>query len=67
MKPTYKQLEDFARWAQKKQPEALEIMRKHKIVIHDLNDPMQKLAFSLYTDLVEIENRVRNMFDDDKE
>ena len=42
-------------------------MRKYKIVIDDLDNPMQKLAFSLYTDLVEIENRVRNMFDDDKE
>ena len=67
MRPTYKELEDFARWAQRKQPEALEIMRKHKIVIDDLDDPMQKLAFSLYTDLVEIENKVRNMFEDDEE
>ena len=67
MKPTYKELVDFARWAQKKQPEALEIMRKHKIVIDDLDDPMQKLAFSLYIDLVEIESKARNMFEDDEE
>jgi hypothetical protein len=30
------------------------IMRKHGLVIDNLDDPMQKLAFTLYTELVEI-------------
>ena len=65
MKPTYEELEAFARWAQKKQPEALDVMRRHNIVLDDLSKPMQKLAFSFYCDLVEIESRVRSMFDEE--
>jgi len=62
MKPTYEELEAFARWVQMKQPEALAMMQKNGFVLDNLKDPMQKLAFTLYTDLVEIESRVRDMF-----
>jgi hypothetical protein len=62
MKPTYEELEAFARWAQQKQPNALRIMQENHIKIKNLKDPMEKLAFTFYTDLVEIESRVREMF-----
>jgi hypothetical protein len=65
MKPTYEELEAFARWAQQKQPEALAIMEKHGLKIDNLKDPMQKLAFTFYTSLVEIEMKARHMFEDE--
>ena len=72
MKPTYDELVEFARWAQKKQPEALEVWRKHGFVYNndDMNDPIgrwQKLAFSHYTDLCEIESKVRHLFEDEND
>lgn len=63
-KPTYEELVEFARYAQSLQPMAVEIMRKHGLKIDDLSDPMQKLAFTFYTDLCDIENRVRQMFEE---
>ena len=65
-KPTYKELEEFARWAQSLQPHAVEIMRSNNMVLDDLKDPFQKLAFTFYTDLCEIEKKVRQMFEDDE-
>lgn len=62
MKPTYEELEAFARWAQLKQPHALEIMRHHGYVLDNLDDRMQKLAFTFYSELCEIESRARDMF-----
>ena len=58
------ELIEFTRWVQQKQPEALAIMEKQGIVIDNLDDKMQKFAFTLYTDLCEIESRARHMFDD---
>ena len=37
-------------------------MRQHNLVIDNLNDPMQKLAFTFYTDLCEIDSKVRHLF-----
>lgn len=65
--PSYEELVAFARWAQEKQPNAVRIMRKHGLVIDDLKDPMQKLAFSFYCDLVEIEKKVKDLLDDAEE
>ena len=65
MKPTYEELEAFAKWAQQKQPEALAIMEKHRFILDNLDDPMQKLAFTFYTSLVEIEMKARHMFEDE--
>jgi hypothetical protein len=62
--PTYEELTEFAKWTQKFQLHAIEVMRGNKLKIDDLNDPMQKLAFSFYTDLCEIENRARQLFED---
>jgi len=62
MKPTYEELESFARWAQSRQRNALRIMQENGIQIGDLSNPMQKLAFTFYTEFVDIESRVRDMF-----
>ena len=37
-----------------RQPEALDTIKKHGFVFDNLDDRWQKLAFSLYTDLVEL-------------
>jgi hypothetical protein len=62
--PSYDELAEFARWTMKFQPEGVEIMRKHNLKIDNLDEPMQKLAFSFYTDLCEIENKARHLFED---
>jgi hypothetical protein len=54
MKPTYQELAQFAKWVQHFQPDALRIMHENNLVLDDLDKPMQKLAFTFYTDLVEI-------------
>jgi len=64
MKPTYEELEAFALWARQKQPAAIAMMERNGLRITTLGDPMQKLAFTLYTDLVEIAGRVDEMFGD---
>ena len=63
--PTYDELVDFARWAQGLQAEKAAIMLREGIVIGNLNNPIEKLAFTLYTDLCEIHSRVSNLFDED--
>ena len=63
-KPTYEELEEFVLWAGEFQPEALAICKKHKFVFDDLDDPWQKLAFALYSDLCEINSRSRQLFED---
>jgi len=66
MKPTYEELRDFAIWAQTRQKLALRIMEWNELKIADLNDPMQKLAFTFYTDLCEIASKVDALFEEDK-
>lgn len=61
--PSYEDLVEFARWAQSLQPAALEIMERHNLVIDELDDPMQKLAFTFYCNLVEIEKKARHLFE----
>ena len=63
--PTYKELADFAKWAQQVQKNAIAIMRKNNLKIDDLNDPMQKLAFTFYSDLCEIAHKAEHLFKDD--
>jgi hypothetical protein len=62
MKPTYKELAEFAKWAQHFQPDALRIMDENHLVIDNLHDPMQKLAFTFYTNLVEIAKKSEGLF-----
>jgi hypothetical protein len=47
-------LEHLIELAKGAAPKAREIMRKHDLSIDDLDDPMQKLAFTFYTDLCEV-------------
>ena len=37
-------------------------MQENNVKIGDLSNPMQKLAFTFYTEFVDIESRVRDMF-----
>ena len=59
-----KELEEFAQWAQTLQLKSLKIMELHNIVIDDLNDPMQKLAFTFYSELCEIEQKARRILEE---
>ena len=59
----YDDLLALAIWVQSFQPRALRICRKHNFVFNDLDDPWQKLAFTLYSDLCEIENRAGQLFE----
>jgi len=60
--PTREDLITFARWTQKFWREGQEIQRKHGIVIDNLDDPMQKLAFTYYSNLSEIDLCVSHLF-----
>jgi len=60
--PTREDLITFARWTQKFWREGQEIQRKHGIVIDDLDDPMQKLVFTYYMNLCEIDREVLHLF-----
>jgi hypothetical protein len=62
-RPTYKELARFAKWTQMFQPDALRIMRENHLVLDNLNDPMQKLAFTFYTNLVEIAQKSEGLFE----
>lgn len=60
-KVKYKELEqqvarlrEFMEWAEQRQPEMLALMRKHNIKIDNLDDNMQKFAFTVYTELCEV-------------
>ena len=61
--PSRKELIAFAQWAASKQPEAVEIIRKHGFIFDNLDDKWQKLAFSFYSDLSEINWGVKAMYD----
>lgn len=63
--PTKEELIDFANFAQKFQPRALEICRKHGFIFDNLDDQWQKLAFTFYSDICEINLEARRLFDDE--
>lgn len=60
--PTRDDLITFARDCQKYYLQGQEIMRKHNLCIDNLDNPMQKLAFTFYTYLCEIDSKVRHLF-----
>jgi hypothetical protein len=62
-RPTYEELVEFAKWAQHFQPDALRIMHENRLVLDNLNDPMQKLAFTFYANLVEIAQKSEGLFE----
>jgi hypothetical protein len=63
-KAFYKELEEFLVWCKTRQPEAVRIMRENNLKLDDLNDPIQKLAFTFYTELCELDSRVRHLEDE---
>jgi len=62
LEPSYKDLVEFARWTQTFWKRGQEIQREHNIIIDNLDDKMQKLAYTYYTDLCEIDDAVRHLF-----
>ena len=58
-KPSYEDLYNFAKWTRGFWVNGIEIMRKNKLKIDNLDDPMQKLAFTFYTDLCEIDREAQ--------
>jgi hypothetical protein len=59
--PTYQELVDFARWTQNFWRHGIEIMRENKLVIKT-DEPMEKLAFTFYSDLCEIDSVASHLF-----
>ena len=66
-KPSYAELKEMAQWAATKRPEATEICKQEGYVFANFADagPWEKLAFRLYSDLAEIESRVKNLFEEE--
>jgi len=64
MQPTSEELKEFVLWAQKFQPDALKKIKRNNFIFDNLEDPWQKLAFTLYTNLCEIESKSRQLFED---
>jgi len=63
-KPKRAELIELAIWVQQFQPNAIRIMRENGLKLDNLNDPMQKLAFTFYSDLCEIEQKARQLFEE---
>jgi hypothetical protein len=59
--PTYQDLVDHIRWTQNLWRHGIEIMRKNNLVIAS-DTPMEKLAFTFYSDLCEIDSRAQHLF-----
>ncbi len=59
--PTYQDLVDHIRWTQNLWRHGIEIMRKNNLVIAS-DTPMEKLAFTFYSDLCEIDSRALHLF-----
>lgn len=57
--PTYAELRQFAIMALKIQPRALQLVEA--LGIDDLNDPMQRLAFQIYTEIVRLDQNARSL------
>ena len=61
--PSYEDLVDFARWTQTLWKNGIDIMRRNHLAIES-DEPMQKLAFTFYSDLCEIDVTVRHLFEE---
>lgn len=54
---------EFIEWARDRQPAMLELMRKHDLKIDNLDDPIQKFTFTLYTELCEVNFKARHLIE----
>jgi hypothetical protein len=61
--PSYEALVDFARWTQTFWKHGITIMRKNGLKIES-DTPMEKLAFTFYSDLCEIDAEVSHLFEE---
>jgi hypothetical protein len=59
--PTYGDLIDFTRWTQTLWKTGIEIMRNNNLVIKS-DEPMEKLTFTFYMDLCEIDSKASHLF-----
>ena len=59
--PSYQDLVDHIRWTQNLWRHGIEIMRENNLVIAS-DTPMEKLAFTFYSDLCEIDLRALHLF-----
>ena len=59
--PPYQDLIDHIRWTQNLWRHGIEIMRKNNLVVAS-DTPMEKLAFTFYSDLCEIDSRALHLF-----
>lgn len=64
--PTKEDLIEFAKWAGSLQEQALKTMVTQNLKLESFSDPIQKLAFTFYSDLCEINSRSRNLFEDEE-
>jgi hypothetical protein len=62
--PSIDELIQFVRYVQTRQPAALDYFRRNGFVFDNSGGRWEKLAFSLYSDLCELELKVRQMFDE---
>ena len=61
---------DIREWlehAAQKPQEIQEMMRRNNVVIRDHDDPMQKLAFTLYSEIVAQAVRARELLDEEED
>jgi hypothetical protein len=63
--PTEEELIEFAQWAQTLQPQALEKIKTHGFVFDDLDDPWQKLAFTLYSTICQVKDKAQGLFEEE--
>jgi len=64
MIPTKEELIKFARYAESKQPEALEMIERAGFIFDKSGGSWEKLAFTLYSDLCEINLKARQLFEE---
>jgi len=54
---------EFLIWADGKQNEMHDIMRRNHLVIDNLNDPMQKWIFTFYSEVAEMSNKASQLLE----
>ena len=59
--PIPSEVEDWIKKVSTKSKEMLAIMEKHNIVIDNLDDKMQKFAFTLYSEIVQLSSEADNL------
>ena len=60
-------IREWLEQAAQKPQEMVEMMRRNDLVIRDHDDPMQKLAFTLYSEIVGQAVRARELLDNEED